>query len=152
MGKLKKNKTKAPRYKRLNRNGRIQAAPYWIPKYNGESLVKGYSKHFAVDKICTITELEMLGYSFSEEYKQNVKDATLKKQKEDKKRKATEREKEDEFSDEECDETFAFIAGYTSSGVPFGITWEEWKHDEDNFKSIKKSGRGHDIEDGDLPF
>ena len=25
----------------------------------------------------------------------------------------------------ESDETFAFIAGYTSGGVPYGITWEE---------------------------
>ena len=26
----------------------------------------------------------------------------------------------------ESDETFAFIAGYTSGGAPYGITWEEW--------------------------
>lgn len=25
----------------------------------------------------------------------------------------------------ESDETFAFIAGYTSGGAPYGITWEE---------------------------
>ena len=26
---------------------------------------------------------------------------------------------------EDCDETFAFIAGYTSGGMPYGTTWEE---------------------------
>lgn len=26
---------------------------------------------------------------------------------------------------EDSDETFAFIAGYTEGGVPFGTTWEE---------------------------
>jgi hypothetical protein len=25
------------------------------------------------------------------------------------------------------DDTFAFIAGYTSGDAPYGITWEEWK-------------------------
>lgn len=25
----------------------------------------------------------------------------------------------------ESDETFAYIAGYTSGGVPYGVTWEE---------------------------
>ena len=24
------------------------------------------------------------------------------------------------------DEHFAFIVGYTSGGVPYGLTWEEW--------------------------
>ena len=24
-------------------------------------------------------------------------------------------------------EEFAFIAGYTPNGVPFGITWDEWR-------------------------
>lgn len=28
----------------------------------------------------------------------------------------------------ESDETFAFIAGYTSGGFPYGITWEEMEH------------------------
>lgn len=27
----------------------------------------------------------------------------------------------------ESDENFAYIAGHTSGGVPFGITWEEWE-------------------------
>ena len=26
---------------------------------------------------------------------------------------------------EDCDDRFAFIAGYTSGGVPYGTTWEE---------------------------
>ena len=29
----------------------------------------------------------------------------------------------DRFSD--SDETFYYIAGYTSNGVPYGVTWEE---------------------------
>jgi len=25
----------------------------------------------------------------------------------------------------DCDETFAYIAGYTAGGAPYGVTWEE---------------------------
>ena len=28
----------------------------------------------------------------------------------------------------DSDETFAVIAGYTSGGMPYGITWEEWEN------------------------
>lgn len=36
--------------------------------------------------------------------------------------------KQDKISNlTESDEVFAFIAGYTSGGVPYGVTWEEMK-------------------------
>jgi len=28
---------------------------------------------------------------------------------------------------EDSDEQFAYIAGYTPGGAPFGVTWEEWE-------------------------
>ena len=31
---------------------------------------------------------------------------------------------------EDSDETFSFIAGYTSGGCPYGITWEETENFE----------------------
>lgn len=31
----------------------------------------------------------------------------------------------------DSDEVFAFIAGYTSGGVPYGITWEEMQQIEE---------------------
>lgn len=36
----------------------------------------------------------------------------------------------------DSDDYFSFIAGYTSSGVPFGLTWDEYdpKHEESNPK------------------
>ena len=110
----------------MKQSSRLQAAKHWIPKYNGKNLVKGYSNYFAVDKLCAVKELEMLGHTFSDKYKQKLKDDVIRKQKE------TERRKEDRKRElemdlcEENDETFAFIAGYTSGGAPYGITWEEW--------------------------
>ncbi|HJL16227.1 MAG TPA: hypothetical protein RMH99_11255 [Sandaracinaceae bacterium LLY-WYZ-13_1] len=43
----------------------------------------------------------------------------------------------------EQDEHFAFIAGYTAAGYPFGVTWEEWRGLE--------AGRD-EPDDDDIPF
>ena len=40
-------------------------------------------------------------------------------------RKARQTETHEPFFDQ--DETFAYIAGYTEAGFPFGVTWEEWE-------------------------
>ncbi|ASN04676.1 hypothetical protein [Virgibacillus necropolis] len=150
MGKRKKNKAKTPRHRRQNCHGRLQAAPHWIPTFNGKNLVKGYSAHFGVDKMCAVNELEILGYSFNDEYKRKLKDALIQKQKQTKKQKAAEMRKNNEFVDEESNETFAFIAGYTSGGAHFGLTWEEWEQDEGNSNSKKDAVSN--IDDENLPF
>ena len=41
----------------------------------------------------------------------------------------------------ESDENYYFIAGYTSNGVPYGVTWEEMGIDRESM-----------IDDEDLPF
>lgn len=41
----------------------------------------------------------------------------------------------------ESDETFAFIAGYTSGGVPFGITWEEMEAIDQRKKCVMNCER-----------
>jgi hypothetical protein len=50
---------------------------------------------------------------------QNLADLTI----------AREQEKAEKLTRENPgqNETFAFIAGYTSGGAPYGITWEEWE-------------------------
>ena len=69
----KKNNSSIPRHKRLKRKSRLQAAICWIPKYDGKNLVKGYSKHFAVDKLCAVKELTLLGYKINDEYVEQLK-------------------------------------------------------------------------------
>ncbi len=54
-------------------------------------------------------------------------------------------------------ETFAFIAGYTAGGAPFGITWEEYEkmEGENKQRTTDKDERFpkvSEIEDCDLPF
>ncbi len=123
----KRKKQRGPRKKRMKREARLQSVKTtdWIVKYSGENIVRGYSKGFGVDLLCAIKELRLLGVKVNEEYENQVKTslAGLVKGRERKKAEGKQREIEEMYSD--SDNTFAFIAGYTSNGVPFGTTWEE---------------------------
>ena len=67
---------------------------------------------------------------------------------------------EDLYSD--MDGTFAFIAGYTPGGAPYGVTWEEVGIDTDlkkekkvqlYMKQMDESAEALEIDDDDeLPF
>ena len=153
MGKRKKKKSNTPRHKRMKRPQRLQAAEHWIPKYNGKNLVKGYSKHFGVNRLCAVMELEMLGYTYSESYKQQLKDVEMQKQRDAEKRKARKQEQMEDEWDDFSDDTFAYIAGYTSGGAAFGVTWEELEEMENDEDTDFESEFGRfDITDSDLPF
>ncbi len=41
--------------------------------------------------------------------------------------------------DEDSDENFAFIAGYTAGGYPYGVTWEEWRILEQRERADRES-------------
>ena len=141
----------------MNRPRRLQSAVHWIPKYEGKNLVSGYSKHFGVDKLCAVTELEILGYPIKESYKQDLKNAVKQKQGEKERRKKLKQLEHEAWED--SDGTFAFIAGHTSWGFPYGITWEEWDEMEAIIeRETEKDGKNKEAEqplypgDDDLPF
>lgn len=53
----------------------------------------------------------------------------------------------------ESDDTFAFIAGYTSGGFAYGITWEEMEAIEQRDKTLfVKEKSIQEDEEIDLPF
>lgn len=53
----------------------------------------------------------------------------------------------------ESDDTFAFIAGYTAGGFPYGITWEEMEVIEQRDKTLfAKEKSIQEDEEIDLPF
>lgn len=132
MGKKKKKKNSALHRHQYNRTQRLHVGKEWASTYRGKHIVRGYAKHFGVDKLSAVKELEMLGHSVSSAYKQQLKKSLQQKQEKKRKRKEKrEREREEELSLFESDENFAFIAGYTSGGVPFGITWEEQENAEE---------------------
>jgi hypothetical protein len=136
----KRAKSTVPRHKRLNRASRLQAAKHWLHKYQGKNLLHGYSKHFGVDLLCAIVELQMLNVSLDEKYVNKVKQSVEGLIKAREKRKEELRRKEGLSVDPYSDETFSFITGYTDGGAPYGITWEEQTEigmeDEDGIDGI----------------
>ncbi|MDQ1002514.1 hypothetical protein QFZ28_002914 [Neobacillus niacini] len=147
MAKSKKNPSNTPRRKRYNRNARLQNAKKWAEQYDGKNIAKGYSNWFGVDLLCAITELEMLGYKFKQTYKKQVEQSLIarQKQKESRKRK--------EVAENYEDDIFYFIAGYTSNGVPFGVTREEMENDEGKTsRAINKDKIIFYKNNEDLPF
>ncbi len=123
----------------MKRPGRLESAKHWIPKYLGKNLVRGYAKHYGVDHLCAVIELRMLGIDVDPAYVERLKATAETKAEANRKRREKARKAEElESWDDDCDDTFAYIAGYTSGGVPFGVTWEEmgerppwWEDDED---------------------
>lgn len=90
---MKKQNSGVPKHKRLKRNSRLEAAKAWITEYSGKNLVKGYSKHFAVDKLCAVKELALLGYKIDEEYMEQLKHSIEEQKKLKEKRKKLREEK-----------------------------------------------------------
>ena len=129
----KKKKLNYPRRKRFKKDQRLHnAKTKWLPTATAKNLPKSYGKWYGVDLISAINELEILGYQYSVEYKKQVNSSIENKAKE-KRRRKEQRELADDFAFDQ-DETFAFIAGYTSGRVPFGITYEE--EEELNSKTV----------------
>jgi hypothetical protein len=120
----RKKKSSTPRHKRMKQKARLQSAKTWITQYSGKNIVRGYSKHYGVDFLNAVNELEILGIKTDSKYIHQ-----LKIQLEHKKKLKEERKQRREMDDVSCpfdqDFNFYYIAGYTPNGFPFGITWEE---------------------------
>ena len=154
MSKQKRGST--PRRKRMKRLDRLQAAKKWNSEYEGKNIVKGYSRYFGVNKLTAVYELEMLGFQIKSGYKKELKQNELQKQYKAEKRKQQQEQEIEASLWEESDETFAYIVGYTSGDVPYGVTWNEWDELDDGgytgINSHKKGDNGRYIADEDLPF
>lgn len=61
MQRRKKRKALPPRRLRMDRAQRQKAAKQFIRGFGGKRIVVGYSRWFGVDRICAVTELQMLG-------------------------------------------------------------------------------------------
>jgi hypothetical protein len=59
----------------MDRKSRLQSAVGWIKKYEGKNMIASYAKWYGVDRICAMTELELLGVTFSDKRKAQMKKA-----------------------------------------------------------------------------
>lgn len=73
MPRKKKRRNLGPRRKRMRRAVRLMSAATWLPRYSGKDVVKGYSRWYAVDLVCAIRELRMLGVQISAEREERVR-------------------------------------------------------------------------------
>ncbi|MEY8519012.1 hypothetical protein AALC25_19385 [Lachnospiraceae bacterium 29-84] len=133
---MKKGKGKAAK-KAMKFAERKAKAEKWVSEYNGTpyggDIIKAYRKKFAVDRMKAVAELQLLGVSLTKEQIDREKAAVKAYQKLQMAKKAKRKEireqkkiqKDNPVFHEEQDDTFYYIAGYTSGGAPYGVTWEE---------------------------
>ena len=106
---------------------RIRKARQWLTTYEGspKKITKHYRERFHLDTMTAIRDLQEIGVEFTQEYLDAVKHSEEERIRQKHAGEAAKRQSElaEEYSD--CDGRFAYIAGYTDGGAPFGLTWEE---------------------------
>ena len=133
---MKKGKGKAAK-KAMKFADRKAKADKWMAEYDGTAyggdIIKAYRKKFAVDRMKAVAELQMLGISLTKEQIEREQAAVrayqdiqrAKKAKRKRIREQKRMQKDIPIFHEDQDNTFYYIAGYTSDGAPYGVTWKE---------------------------
>lgn len=102
----------------------MHSARHWLVTQHGrppERIARSYRKRYGVDWAGAIAELSMLGIVFDPKWRKQLERSLEVARRA--KWLGKERTAAEAFPD--SDEDFAFIAGYTEGGAPFGTTWEE---------------------------
>ena len=94
-------------------------------------MLQGYSNCFGVDLLCAVNELRILGIKFSAEREAQLKLSVKAHVNAKRKKKAERTQREYDCSSSDSDDTYAYIAGYTPAGFPYGIRWEELDDEPD---------------------
>lgn len=114
----------------MTRGARLQSARQWLATQKGRTPVqaaKSYRKRYGVDWPCAIAELATLGIRLDGNWVAQIT-ASLEGHHRARIRRRAEQQagqRAEMFPD--SNGCFAYIAGYTPGGAPFGITWEEWE-------------------------
>ena len=110
------------------RTRRLELAPTWVATYSGKpnNIIKKYRSYFHVDWECSITELCELGVEIDPEYLASLRQTISQQSATEKIHDPITKLAFDSYhGEDESDENFAYIAGYTSGRVPYGTTWDE---------------------------
>lgn len=133
---MKKKKMLKGELMGMPKKERFMKAKEWIGKIDGDHIVKAYSKSSRLNLKNAMNELKQLGVKITPEEKQEVQQWVEKRKIHNERRKERRRRRKENEENKrlameyDSDETFAFIAGYTSGGAPFGITHEEMEEIE----------------------
>jgi hypothetical protein len=120
----RKSKALAPRRKRMARASRLQSGRHWLKTYSGKHVVRSYARWFGVDLMCALKELQLLGIRFEPEYVEALRRTAAAGSR---RRREVARDGKSVGAEREWNQEFAYIAGYTEAGFPFGVTWEEFE-------------------------
>lgn len=105
----------------MRRAGRLAAGPAWLSRYPGKNPVRGYSRWFGVDLVCAVVELRLLGVAVSAAYESQLRRNAMKA--------PSSRVLAPDLTIDDArldsDDDFAFIAGFTEGGQPFGVPWDD---------------------------
>ena len=100
----------------LKRKARLKKARQWLPTYEGTEVVKAYRERFTVDVNCAVKELLELGYEFEPGYVDSLLQSEALRVERLHAKKEGRRQLESRMPEQ--DDTFFYIAGYTSGGAP----------------------------------
>ncbi|MBU0492237.1 MAG: hypothetical protein KKA73_07025 [Chloroflexi bacterium] len=114
-----------PRRRRFNRRQRLASARSWLPTYAGDHVAPAYRRRYGVDWPTAFKELALLGIELDQGYQERVLESVRGQTEASKRRRREQAAQTEELLAGYQDANFAYIAGYTSWGLPYGITWAE---------------------------
>jgi hypothetical protein len=123
----KKKKPLPPRCLRMKRGARLSSVRHWLTTQKNRTAVqiaKSYRQRYGVDWPCAIHELALLGVSIDPGRVEQLNRSLDGHRQARARRKAARNLNPNSFGGD-SDGSFAYIAGYTENGVPFGVTWDE---------------------------
>ena len=127
MTKKRKVGKNCPRRKRMTQKQRLESAKstLWIEKYSGKNPVQGYRRWFGVDLLCAISELKMLGLKINPDYEVQIRKSVTQTALQRHAQKLAKSNPEPECYLSEWESEYAYVAGYTSGGAPYGVLKSE---------------------------
>jgi hypothetical protein len=122
----KKKRRPCPRRKRMTRRGRLSSAraTHWVEDYKGKNVIVGYAKWFAVDLVCALVELRLLGVKIDQSREDQIK-ASIEARAAQRTRRKKLREKAQACEFHPFSDDFVFIADCTLDCLPYEVCLEE---------------------------
>jgi hypothetical protein len=118
----------------------------WLTKFSGKNVVRSYANWFGVDLLCAVKELSLLGVTVDPTYVAQLK-TTFSSRRSHRPKQPVAGPLSIGYG-VDWDENFAYIAGHTEAGFPYGVTWEELVEAEPTVKSKTRASKT--VEDKEL--
>lgn len=95
--------------------------------FSGKNLVRNYKNHFGVDEVCALLELKALGKQIDASRIDKAQKAANQRGEAKILNRLAREPKLNQYPD--SDQHHYYVAGHTSSGFAYGITWEQAETD-----------------------